>query len=258
MSVTTEHGDEIIEKYLSGIGCETIAQEYGCYRSTIHRFLKRNNVPIRKLNEYRKYSLNEHVFDVLDTEEKNYFLGLMYADGFNVAGKNEFGLALSGEDGYMVEKFQQFFETDRPIMHHEPSFGRGQEVHEIRLNSEYVSNRLTELGCPPQKSLIIKFPTFLEDKFVRDFIRGYFDGDGSIFSINKYGKRIDILGTCDFCTNVQAILYNKLNIKSFMAQSGNIYSLRFSKIEDINKFYHWIYDDATIFLLRKYKKFSEK
>ena len=26
------------------------------------------------------------------------------------------------------------------------------------------------MGCPPQKSLIIKFPTFLEDKFVRDFI----------------------------------------------------------------------------------------
>lgn len=255
MSVTTEHGDEIIEKYLSGIGCETIAKEYGCYRSTIHRFLKRNNVPIRKLNEYRKYSLNEHVFDVLDTEEKNYFLGLMYADGFNVAGKNEFGLALSGEDGYMVEKFQQFFETDRPVMHHAPSLGRGQEVHELRLNSEHVSNRLTELGCPPQKSFKIEFPTFLEDKYVRDFIRGYLDGDGSIYN-NGSIMQIQMLGNLKFCQQLQQVLFDK-KIYSNYYKDRNIWSLRICS-RDMYKFGFWIYDDATIFLSRKYKKFCQE
>ena len=255
MSVTTEHGDEIIEKYLSGIGCETIAREYGCHRRTIHRFLKRNNIPIRKLNEYRKYSLNEHVFDVLDTEEKNYFLGLMYADGFNVAGKNEFGLALSGEDGYMVENFQKFFETDRPIMHHAPSLGRGQEVHELRLNSEHVSNRLTELGCPPQKSFKIEFPTFLEDKYVKDFIRGYLDGDGSIYN-NGSVMQIQILGNLKFCQQLQQVLFDR-KIYSNYYQDRNIWSLRICS-RDMYKFGFWIYDDATIFLSRKYKKFCQE
>lgn len=248
--------NEIIEKYQSGLSCKKIADEYNVNKTTIYRFLKKQNISIRKYSDYKIYKMNENFLDILDTEEKNYILGLFYADGFNIKNKNEFGIALSGDDKYMVEKIQELLETDRPIRHYFPSIN-GQEVHELRLNSEHFSNRLTELGCVCNKSLIIKFPNFIHNNFMRDFIRGVFDGDGSIYNINKNGKRIVLLGTHDFCEGIQKVLLDFLDIKSFIYKNGNIYGVRFSKEKDVDKFFHWLYDDATIFLSRKYNKFEK-
>lgn len=44
---------------------------------------------------------------------------------------------------------------------------------------------LSKHGCVPNKSLILKFPTTLPNELVNDFIRGYFDGDGSVYINNK-------------------------------------------------------------------------
>ena len=192
--------------------------------------------------------------DIINTEEQYYILGLFYADGFNISNKNEFGIALSGEDLYMIENIQKFFKTDRPIRHYYPS-NKGQEVHELRLNSKILSDRLIDLGCLCNKSLILKFPNFLEDKFMKDFIRGYFDGDGSVYNINKNGKRIIFMGTYDFCEGLKKVLSDFLDIKSFISKNNKIYYVRFSRKKDVNKFFHWLYDDATIFLSRKYNKF---
>ena len=58
-----------------------------------------------------------------------------------------------------------------------------------------MANDLINLGCIPNKSLIL-LPPKLKDEFISHFIRGYFDGDGSI---GKYKNRykITFLGTND-------------------------------------------------------------
>lgn len=61
---------------------------------------------------------------------------------------------------------------------------REKQLYQVDITSEKMFNDLCTLGCVPNKSLILKFPKIKED-FVPDFIRGYFDGDGSVWSAKK-------------------------------------------------------------------------
>lgn len=245
--------DDIINKYNSGMSSIEIAKQYNCNKSTICRLLKKNNIPIRDKNMYKKYSFNEHFLDIINTEEKAYFLGLMYSDGYNIKNKNEFGISLSGEDSYMIERIRDILNANKPIFQRYPK--NGQSVFELRLSSEYFSNKLTELGCCPNKSLKLKFPDMIPVYLLRHFIRGYFDGDGSVTKINKNGHRVSFVGTESFCLTLQCILKDIINIDSHLMKHKNVYYLRFSKTNDIKNFFNWIYEDSTIYLLRKYKKF---
>ena len=245
--------DEIIEKYKSGISSIKLAKEYNCNKSTICRLLKKNNIEMKNPDMYKTYFFDEHFLDIVNTEEKAYFLGLMYSDGYNIKNKNEFGISLSGEDSYMIENIRKILKTDKPIYIRYPK--QGQAVFELRLSSEYFSNRLSELGCFVNKSLKLEFPNFLSNELVRHFIRGYFDGDGSVMKINKNGHRVSFIGTESFCIGLQTILKKFLDIDSHLIKQGKVYYLRFSKKKCVEKFFNWIYDNSTIYLLRKYNKF---
>lgn len=48
---------------------------------------------------------------------------------------------------------------------------------------------LCNLGCIPQKSLTLTFPTCLPENLMASFILGYFDGDGCVWN----GKRKKML-----------------------------------------------------------------
>ena len=56
------------------------------------------------------------------------------------------------------------------------------------VNSPHLINTLISYGCTPKKSLTLKFPDisiFKNMDLIRHFIRGYFDGDGSVFISNE-------------------------------------------------------------------------
>lgn len=76
----------------------------------------------------------------------------------------------------------------------------------MHLISKHFKTRLCELGCIPNKSLILKFPdeNLVPKNLIKHFIRGYFDGDGCIsYSfLNKekdiISPRLSLLGTENF------------------------------------------------------------
>lgn len=63
-------------------------------------------------------------------------------------------------------------------------------------------------------------------------------------------------GTYDFLFSLSNIL-NEENIitRPIRKGHGKVYSLDFGRKESIINFFHYIYDDANIFLYRKYEKF---
>lgn len=66
----------------------------------------------------------------------------------------------------------------------------GKEYSRIQISSKTLTADLLKLGCTPRKSLTLKFPNdgiFKSNDLIRHFIRGYFDGDGSVFiSMEKH------------------------------------------------------------------------
>ena len=78
-TVTEKFERIVVKLYKStNVGSTKLGKYFGVNEQLICRILKRNNIPIRKPNEYRKHLLNEQYFDICDSEEKAYIIGFLF------------------------------------------------------------------------------------------------------------------------------------------------------------------------------------
>ena len=96
--------NEIIEKYLAKTKNAEIYKEYNISRYTLLNIIKENNIPLKQVQCF----LDENFFEEINTEEKAYWLGFFYADGYLVYNKqygiHGIGIELSSKDKNHLEK----------------------------------------------------------------------------------------------------------------------------------------------------------
>ena len=122
-----------------------------------------------------------------------------------------------------------------------------------------MSDILKEYGMVPKKSLVLKFPTFLDKSLYSAFVRGYFDGDGNIsYNLNTKVLNVSMVGTVMFLGCIQHIC-DELGIKTFITNKNNnsICTLGITNKADRIKFLNWIYDGSFIKIERKYLKYQQ-
>lgn len=210
----------------------------------------------------RKYKFNEFYFKEINTPEKAYFLGLLYADGSISEKKNGCSLKLKEEDKYIIETFKKELNLQKPLYYRKSELIIGTKYigkpqYKLEINSKPFIEDLIRLGCTPNKSLNLKFPQNMN--FMADFIRGYFDGDGCIYNSQKR-IMLNFVGSEDFCKGLSVYLQNNFGISSKPKKEkrGKSWYLFIMKIKDVLKFCNIIYYDKNcIKLLRKYKKFED-
>lgn len=228
-----------------------------------------------------KYTYNKNFFEIIDNEIKAYWLGFLYADGcIERIYKNErlkgmtLELNLQSDDKGHLFRFLKDIESNVPIVDKTNNIkGKEYTSCKLRINNTNICRDLIKLGCIPQKSLILKFPTLeqVPDKFILHFIRGYFDGDGCVsYNENPYiDKRnnkeyinknfiLSFVGTYDFLIKLSSKLEN-YNIKCGQIKNGNCgkaFELRIYRNGNILNFFNLIYKDANVYLKRKYNKFQ--
>ena len=162
----------------------------------------------------RKYTLNINYFDNINSEEKAYFLGFLYADGHNQKTKGTVRLILSKKDDNILKKFAYLVETNNPIKYNVITIkGKKYDSAGLYMNSVHMCKKLESYGMTQKKSLTVEFP-YINNKYLHHFIRGYFDGDGSI-TINKKGQpKISICGSKPFLIVLRNIFRKKCRFKS--------------------------------------------
>lgn len=75
-------------------------------KRAILKKLRNFNIPIKQY--YHKYKdRNNNYFDKIDTENKAYFLGLLYADGSNSIKNGKISIALQARDKDILNKMVQ-------------------------------------------------------------------------------------------------------------------------------------------------------
>ena len=226
--------------HLTGCGCNKCSYE-----------LRAKN----RLNKtfYRKWNFNEDYFEKINTPEKAYFLGLLYADGAINKDKS-ISLGLQTKDIELLDKFAQELSYDKPYKIHE-------NITSININSHKLYNDLINKGCFERKSFILKFPTNeqVPDIYKYHFIRGYFDGDGCCHIANKsYNNYINFLGCEEFLKGISNIfLQNEIKSYLYKIKNSNIYSLYIKTKLNINKLRELLYKDDSISLKRKKYKVYE-
>ncbi len=256
---------EIVSLYNSGLTTYQVAEKIKCSQTCVLNCLKENNICRRPTSSYNtKYITNLNFFNKIDNEEKAYFLGLLYADGNNyVRGRHsyEVSIKLKAEDKYILEKLRDYL---CPRMKLKKVIDkRTNNLHYLlKINNKELSDQLTKLGCVPSKSLLLTFPV-IEERLINHFIRGYFDGDGSLYGKKpKKNGHIDyswqITSTNNFCKDVNKYLCNKLQVHGTMKlsckKSNQITTtLSVGGNKQVKKVLDWMYGGANLFLNRKYK-----
>ena len=248
--------DEVIKMYLNGLSAYKIGKILGTHDANVGTVLRENNIPLRDKRDNRRYTYNENYFDNIDTQNKAYFLGLLYSDGCNDKKYNRITLTLEKSDGYILEKLRQDIESNKPLSNNKNTcYKNTKPSQSLILKGEYICNKLEELGVVPAKSLILEWPTFLREDLYSHFIRGYFDGDGCIQG-KAYVAEIQITSSTLFCKGMEKYL-NSVNILTKVTPEDNPLTsslyIRSWKTDNDKKFLQYMYKDANFYLERKYK-----
>lgn len=262
--------DSAINDYYNNMKFKEIISKYKIGGGTLYRWLKERGLSKRGHADIgRKYPLNTHFFEDINTEKKAYWLGFLYADGCVFDTRTQIILQLA--DIKHIEKFQSAIETTQPIkifLNQKSDFGRNQEVkiHDnarIIISSITMSNDLIRQGCYPKKSLTLKFPTIdqVPENLMRHFIRGYFDGDGSLgFIKRKSGQhtyRLSFISSYSFISDLKKYLSDKLKINGTKIQQHiKVYTAQYGGNKQVYKIMEYLFKDATVYLDRKYEIFK--
>jgi hypothetical protein len=122
----------------------------------------------------RKYSLNENFFSLWNSEMA-YVLGFWYADG-HMRHVKSYRIYFSSNDVQILKDIRKAMRSNSPVISSESKYPT------LVVRSKKLYSCLLRLGGAPRKSTKITFPK-VPVKYLPDFIRGYFDGDGSVHKI---------------------------------------------------------------------------
>lgn len=200
----------------------------------------------------RIYDFNDDYFETIDSEDKAYFLGLLFADGNIYTARNRVQITLANEDSYILKAFANCIRYTGKL------YIDREKYSKLILPSKKMCEDLTKLGCTPNKSLTLQFPTKVPKELIHHFIRGFFDGDGSI-TYGKSGTHCSFTSVESFLIPLSQILFqNNIHCSDFKKRykdkeisAGTIFV---GKKESQKNLYTFLYNDCNDFCLKRKKE----
>ena len=204
----------------------------------------------------RQYKLNTNYFNKIDSHEKAYVLGFLYADGSNRGDGITFTQDVERID--ILENIKRALESEAPIREARP----GHYIFEVF--SDIMVKDIEKLGVVKNKSLVLQFPTeeIVPDEFMSSFVLGYFDGDGTIHKTKSNNGYISyccgFIGTKELLTWIANYVgYPDTTFSKRYNDNKNNYYIRWGgnnkPLEVLNTFYPL----SPVHLDRKYKLYQE-
>lgn len=253
---------EIKNYYLSCYNKKQTCTEMHCGENTVNSIIKEYGLCEKSLSEIRrKYDVIDNYFDIIDTQNKAYALGLYYADGTVSKNKNYVSISLQERDVNILDKLNNEFGGNRKLtfVKFNDKNSNWSNQYMFTVASDKIHGDLIKHGCVPNKSLILEFPNTIPREMIRHFVRGYFDGDGNI---SKNEDRCTLISTEDFCCKLSEIVKKELNINSsiFFCHNKNTTTRTFQIAgkNQVKKFLDWLYIGSELYIERKYRLYLSK
>lgn len=198
---------------------------------------------------------NESGFDDY-SEESCYWAGFLAADGC-VDSKCRVRVMLKYDDITHLEKLKKFLKSTHTISSNTTTYNRCS----FEITSQHICDVLElNFNIVPNKTDKLVFPKHLPSKYLRHYLRGYFDGDGSIcesFS-NKNSVTASIYATfASGCKQFSIDLFNYLQDKLALGghlqefKDSNKWQLKYNT-NDAKVLLQYMYEDCNVYLDRKY------
>lgn len=277
--INKAYGEEIEIMYVAeNKSIEDIYQKYGYVFKTIKKILGFRGVTLRSqgetvklsaLTRERKHSLNENYFNSW-TSEMAYIVGFINADG-NIIYDEQNGdyvlqIAIKEDDEDVLEKIRVALEYEGELGYYNvkrPN-GNSTDVVKLTINSKKMVKSLMDIGIEERKSLVKGVPSTLPEKYIFDYVRGYFDGNGTIDM--RYDRTIVPALRIRLSSGSEKHLGELQNLlvphgftkkKLEKAKSGESYSLRFNNKEVHILHKEFYKNSSSIHMARKKEKFDK-
>jgi intein-encoded DNA endonuclease-like protein len=253
-----------------------VAIEVGCSSSTVGKILFNNNIKPSTTGDLLRTPVDEEFFKKIDTEHKAYWLGFMYADGNIHENKGKslrVSIGLDSKDTKHLEKFKESLKWEGTIRIYKRGIKAKRPDHytsTIKIRSNKMGLDLIDKGCVIRKTLVATFPDFskVPKSLIHHFIRGYFDGDGSVFISNekhwRNGKISPVIhcryiGTKNMMEKIAEITgFPAVVVKKYRnSNQPNIYVIEIKRNPRCRKMMEFLYKDSTVYLERKKEIFDQ-
>lgn len=254
---TDEQVAYIVDKYINeNYTLKKLGDEFGCSYGTIKNLLHRKGYKSR--GNKQGYPRNENYFSEIDSFDKAYWLGFLYANGCAHSNNNEISITL--KDKEHLEKFKLALECPNHNIGEKADkrFKKESHLFYISIKDKQLHKDLIKWGCVPQKSLILEKIPNIPREYVSHFIRGYFDGDGSLHYLkNSNNYRISFCGTKKFLEDVRHELHK--DSISICQQRDRVSRLQISGRKQVISILDYLYNNSTenTRLDRKYKLYLD-
>ena len=262
--LTTLEKENIKKLYKFNFSTLEISKLYRKSTETIAKVLFRYfNISKRKVGS----KVEETFFDNIDSEIKAYLLGFFFADGCVCSDNSRFSLCNSIDDLETIKLFKEYICPESPINFNNNNKGALNRKQQciFRWSSLNMKKSIENLyDLKPRKTYYdLKFP-LIPVQFEKDFVRGYFDGDGCA-SLHYFSNGGVPYLDCNFIANNELFINSLCNIfdnnnivyRKSTQLSKNNYKLHTLNIYGKNtvNLFHYLYKDSNFYLNRKYEKF---
>lgn len=211
----------------------------------------------------KKYPVNSHFFKIW-SKDMAYVLGFIAADGNICNTGRAHMIHIACDDKDVIEKIKYAINYEGPIR--EKPRPNGKISYSLRICDPILFRDLQNLNVTVRKSLTFT-PPEISDEFSRHFIRGYFDGDGSV-TLRKSGDNYNLrvyfytasLNMANFLQDVVVKILGetyKANIVTKLAHQKTKYYVINLGHKASAILFNYMYEDAKYYMERKYKKFLE-
>lgn len=214
-----------------------------------------------------KYSVNSEFFKSWD-KKMAYLLGFIYADGSIYTSVRGNYLAITSTDKHIIYKIKKWLSSGHTISKTPSTWPNGKLRFGIKIGNKDLYDSLIKLGLYPNKSKTIGMPV-IPDKFLRDFVRGYFDGDGCVHLYRSGGikqktilRKLSVIftsGSKKFLKNLLRNLRKNMPLKQTkIYRSHRSFQLRLATTDSVEIF-KFMYGNRNrdLFFARKFKVFRK-
>lgn len=247
MEITKENYDKLKEQKLTRA---KIAEQFNIPEWKLKKLIASNGWGIT-----RPKVRNDTAF-IEESEAAYYWAGFIAADG-NISDKDDLYICLHSKDTEHLHKFLSYLKSNHAVSTNNDKYTRSQIG--LRLPPPIASSLKNKFNIVPRKSLTYKLPDIVESDNFRHYVRGYFDGDGSVGEYFNNDESIlsslscNITGSNDFIQSLYTVLKNKLDVLGCVCKrkDSDVSVISF-KLKDTRKLLNYMYDSSTVSLSRKF------
>lgn len=258
-TLTSEQLEEIKNLRLNqNISIKELAEKYKIDRATMSNILKDNNIN-KKSNNRINYNINEDYFERIDDSNKAYILGLLLTDGSvdNLKTNGRIRLSLQKQDVTILNKIKEILKVDSKLYED----NRGNGMYSLEFVNKKMFEDLQKYNIIPAKTYnTTNLPTNIPKEFIADFLRGMFDGDGTLTYSENMSKDVTFGLSSHFetiCFEYQMLideLINKTSHNKLFCANG-VWNCSWRGYNQVLSILDILYKDADLYIDRKYQKY---